>query len=819
MSAPGAEAQYVFRDVYGNPLPTPSWPPPDSLYDPYRVTVWFHDHVINDGYLCEYWNPSYGTEDKGARRLQNLPTGFFIPDTNLFQNRTVLGTIHSVGVEKMHQITQLSPCHDTISVSRCGYEFRTPRFWHSYTLHLTGPNAVQAVQTLMLMHGGREVDFAELVPITTLDASTPNDPRWIFQIDYGNILHGINMVDAWDFEHGIRGVKVAVVDDGFDYNHPDFGGGIGGTNRFVGGKEYYSGQAAHNSSPPTTAPGGSHGTPVAGFIGAMTNNELDVASIAGGWNTGEGVSMYAMKCTGLDPNATSSTDLENDLVTAWIDAARQQPGSGQTGYGVHVISNSNGSPFYTELRRRALDYAYRSCVVSVSSKGNANDNKFRNPADLDYHKIIAVGAMSVDKDDQDPTTWDPIRWTLASGAGAPGSNWGYGLDILAPGADVYDNGQLIHTNQTLANRADGAGPVRAMTATSAATPHVAGVAALILSEYDPANANAHPNIDRPLHCEDVQGLLMISALDLKFKTRRTINDLRVPVTDTTGYDAVTGYGLLKADQAMIFMQNPYELRHYTATGGTSVAQDIVPTFAVQAPADNSLPLVPPGIYANVTRHTVHKTVSLAQATGKDWEIARSWGRGGYETTGWSAAQPLDAQSNGVGVYQTGYCRVRGDCEPNAAGNMRDISWCADNITLETYCYEIDTDGDGAKEWYPVAPQNVVYRFTVWGRGTPLSVEEDRERRPAGIRRRCESRLLLGAPYAVVHYTTSRPGPVSVEVYDAIGRLMYLGQRDVWGEPGGEMTYSIPMAGLASGRYTVVVRSARAAGAAPVIHLR
>ena len=389
------------------------------------------------------------------------------------------------------------------------------------------------------------------------------------------------------------------------------------------------------------------------------------------------------------------------------------------------------------------------------------------------------------------------------------------------GAVVYDNGELIHTNQTLANRADGAGPVRAMTATSAATPHVAGVAALILSEYDPANANSHPNIDRPLHCEDVQGLLMISALDLNFTPVRTIFDDRVPVTDTTGYDAITGYGLLKADQAMIFMQNPYELRHYTATGGTSMVQDILPNFAVQAPADNSPSLVPPGIYMNVTRHTVHRTVSLAQVTGRNWEVARSWGRGGYGTTGWSAAQPLDAQSNGVGVYQTGYCRVLGACEPNAVNNMRDISWCTDNITLETYCYEIDTDGDGTKEWYPVAPQNVVYRFTVWGRGTPLSVEEG-ERRPAGIATiavRCESRGLLGAPYAIVHYTMSRPGPVSVEVYDAIGRLVYSRGRDVWGEPGVEMSLSIPVAGLASGRYTVVVRSAHAAGAAPVIHLR
>ena len=40
-------AQFQIRDVYGNKLPTPSWPPPDSLFEDDKFIIWFNRDVNN----------------------------------------------------------------------------------------------------------------------------------------------------------------------------------------------------------------------------------------------------------------------------------------------------------------------------------------------------------------------------------------------------------------------------------------------------------------------------------------------------------------------------------------------------------------------------------------------------------------------------------------------------------------------------------------------------------------------------------------------------------------------------------------------------
>jgi subtilisin family serine protease len=532
--------------------------------------------------------------------------------------------------------------------------FPTPHFWHAFSVHLDDTNAVAAVQLLAVLYGGKQLDFVELQSKTTLDA-VPDDPRWKFQINFQDSLHSINMQRAWDYQHGTRNIKVAVVDDGIQYTHPDLGGGIGPTKRVVNGREYYAGHPATDSiSPPSN--GGVHGTPVAGSIGAMVNNNRNVAGAAGGWDTTEGVSLYSMKCTGLGDTAGLSTDLERDLVGAWVEtAALTTAGSG---FGVHVITNSNGSPYYQEMRRRALDYAYRLCVVSVSSKGNNNSLEFRSPADFDYNKIIAVGAMGVELE-ENGDRYVPVRWRISNSAG---SNWGFGLDVMAPGCDVVVSGQAIATNQTLRDTTEGQGQVRSFAATSAATPQVSAIAGLILSEYNPDNSSSHPNIDRPLAPEDVEGLISISALDMNFRAAGKPKD-------TTGYDAITGYGLVKADSALEAMMNPYELRHYTTVGGTIVDTMNFYNIVIVAPTHGTSlikPSSPTRIIAG-DRYRVRKTIAL-----HGWDTARSWGRGGHGTVGWSGSQPIDAQGNASRELQTGYCRVIGDDAPNT-GNVRDIS--------------------------------------------------------------------------------------------------------------------------------------------------
>lgn len=343
-----------------------------------------------------------------------------------------------------------------------------------------------------------------------------------------------------------------------------------------------------------------------------------------------------------------------------------------------------------------------------------------------------------------------------------------------------------------------------MTGTSAATPQVAGVAALLLSEM---NTGSHPNIDGPLAPEDVQGLLSVTALDMNFTVVGGS-------FDTTGYDAKTGYGLIKTDQALAALMNPYELRHYSSTGGTIHSTELINPFIVLQPTHGEALLAPsvqPNHYV-ANRHLVRKIVSLS-----GWEMARSWGRGGDGTVGWNGAQPSDASNNSKN-YQTGYTRVVGDAPVNEPafnyGNIRDISHRNDQITLETFIYEV-YDGNTVEfiGWYPATAENVVYRYSVWGEPTTPSVVRgtgDAVRGNGLENLRCQVQSVVGRSRATISFGSMQPGPVDITVYDALGRPVQNERRDYWSSEA-EQSFGFDVEELPSGIYFVVVRSGGAMG--------
>ncbi len=585
------KSQLKFADVYGNQLPTPSWPPPDSFYVPNTITVWFNSNVINKEFLCNYWNyihnPPIIKESLKDKLLTSQPTGCFDINYQLIADSSLVQALISLGASQMCQYTTFSPCVDTLSYTRNGDTIRTPEFWNCFYITLDSNIAVEAVQLLTIFYGGRQIDYAELSPIVTPDGctnsqNTPGDQYWYLEQNYHNGFNFENVCDAWDFEHGIRGIRVAVIDDGIDYtNHADLQGNICPTCRIVDGREWNLGGQNHLRRPPTN--GGGHGTPIAGLIGALVNNEgVEVAGIAGGWNTTEGVSLIDMKTPNLS---------DYDRSNAWIEAAAST--SGNQGFGVHIISNSNGNNDYNETMRRALDYAYRSGVTCFASKGNydaryhATDYQFHCPGDFEYYKIIDVGSYGIDVETNSiPTNYVPTR----SNHKVPYypsnqsfvSYYGFGLDLLAQGDHYYPDNLRNCTLQ------DGGG-VRWFSYTSAACPQVAGVGALMLSNY---SRNPNPNFD-PIVSEDVQGLLCISAMDCRYTyNQRRYNQNGIPQfftdQDTVGYDAQTGYGILKADVVLQYMQQPCILKHFTATGGTSVANQQVDNFIVLQPTYGTL---------------------------------------------------------------------------------------------------------------------------------------------------------------------------------------------------------------------------------------
>ncbi|MCD8179385.1 MAG: S8 family serine peptidase [Tannerellaceae bacterium] len=266
----------------------------------------------------------------------------------------------------------------------------------------------------------------------------------------------INVRKAWTKATG-RNITVAVLDHGIQRTHSDL----------IRNIHPLSYDTVNGSSPSTIR--GSHGTAVAGIIGATGNNSIGVI----------GVAPDCKLMSISDPlivTTTAQAQLANGLNWAWRN-------------GADVINNSWGHAY---LEGSLLDDAIlntvtngrngKGCVV-VFASGNDN-SEVSYPAKLSY--VIAVGGVSPCGERKSPTSCDGERW---------GANYGTNLDVVAPavlipttdltGNDGYNPNSKIHPS-------NGGTIVTSdypkldytvwFNGTSAAAPHVAGIAALILSE-------------------------------------------------------------------------------------------------------------------------------------------------------------------------------------------------------------------------------------------------------------------------------------------------------------------------------------------------
>jgi len=312
---------------------------------------------------------------------------------------------------------------------------------------------------------------------------TPNDPYYSYQWHFPQI----KMPSAWDIEQGgDRGVIVAVVDTGVAYE--DYGPyqkapDLAGTN-FVSGYDF-----VNDDSHPNDDAG--HGTHVTGTIAQTTNNDLGVAGIA--FNC----SIMPVKVLGADGSGTSQQVA--DGVYYAVDN------------GAKVINCSLGSASPSSTIYNAVQYAYSYDVVFVAATGNDNSSSIIYPAR--YDEVIAVGAVRYDK------------------ARAPYSNYGAGMELMAPGGDtsVDQNGDG-YADGVLQQTFSGDPTNFAYwfwQGTSMSTPHVTGVVALMLSR----GTSGIENIRDILHS--------------------TAEDLGDP-----GYDTVYGYGLIDAAAALLAIVAP-----------------------------------------------------------------------------------------------------------------------------------------------------------------------------------------------------------------------------------------------------------------------
>lgn len=277
----------------------------------------------------------------------------------------------------------------------------------------------------------------------------PNDPEYE---DLWN-LPAIAMPRAWSIERGDPSVIVAVVDTGSTLDHPDLQGQLWENpgeipgnrldddgNGFVDdlhGWDFVDAPTAagrgdfnDEDGDPTDETG--HGTHVSGIVSARPDNGIDIAGVA--WNCRLMTVRSGFAASG------GGTFLQEDDSSAGIIYAVEN--------GASVINMSWGDERGSRLLRDTLRYAHAMGVVLVGATGNENHPSVLYPAA--FPEVISVAASARDT--------GAAYFTNATGD----------VDITAPGVSVLS----LHT----------AGRLRVLSGTSMAAPHVAGVAALMLSK-------------------------------------------------------------------------------------------------------------------------------------------------------------------------------------------------------------------------------------------------------------------------------------------------------------------------------------------------
>lgn len=236
----------------------------------------------------------------------------------------------------------------------------------------------------------------------------------------------VNAPEAWDYLNGKCGGEtpvVAVIDTGVS-NHPHLAG-----NRLSGGYDVL------NDSDDATP-----GDPVYHFHGTH------VAGIAAG-NVGTASQVYPASDADVLPvkvfgeGAGTSAQTVADGIQYAAD------------YGADVANLSLGAPLPSRTIKRAIGYAVEQGTLPVAAAGNAGREGMGFPAG--FGNCLAVGAVGPDE-------------TLAEF-----SNYGQGLDVVAPGVDV-----LSAIPEKFIDAIPGPHPYFRVSGTSMATPAVAGVAAL-----------------------------------------------------------------------------------------------------------------------------------------------------------------------------------------------------------------------------------------------------------------------------------------------------------------------------------------------------
>jgi len=246
-------------------------------------------------------------------------------------------------------------------------------------------------------------------------------------------LNTINSSASWNLTIGTPNVKIAIIDSGLDFRHPEF------VNKSIDAPDF-----SDNDNSSQTGPSDSgHGTHCAGIAAANTNNGVGIAGV--GYNSAIiGIKVF--------PNSFAAN------ISSAIRYAADQ--------GAKVISMSLGGYGRSQAMQDACTYAWNRGVVVMAAAGNDNLDAAQNPAyPANYDNVLSVASTTI------------------TDAKSGFSNYsGTLIDVAAPGSEI------------LSTWPSDQGSYATLSGTSMACPVVAGVAGLAWG-YAPAGTRAQDIVD------------------------------------------------------------------------------------------------------------------------------------------------------------------------------------------------------------------------------------------------------------------------------------------------------------------------------------
>ncbi len=438
-------------------------------------------------------------------RLQQVPSVEYANPFVIYSDGTYQGIQDRI-------IIRLKSQKDLIKISDMAVEFnltiQEKNEFDSFVYVLktskqTGANALEIANKI---HEKGVFEYAEPDFLLLLNRFSTNDPllpnQWSLNNTGSSAQYNgtagadMDIFNAWGITSGSSTIKVAIIDEGVDLNHPDLQ-----ANLLPG---YDATGLGSNGGP---SGDDAHGTACAGIVAAVGNNNLGVSGVA--YNCK--IIPVRIAYSNTSGNwVTSNTWIGNSLNWAWQNGEAD------------VLSNSWGGGSSSSTINNAITGAVNNGRGGLGSPvlfaaGNSNGANSYPATEVN---TISVIAMSMCYQRKSPSSCDGETFW--------GSNYGNGADVAAPGVKIattdisgtsgYSSGDYTGT----------------FNGTSSACPNAAGVMALILSA-SPTLSQTQARFTLESTCEKVGGYTYNSNVSGQ-PNGTWSNDL--------------GYGLVNAFQAL-----------------------------------------------------------------------------------------------------------------------------------------------------------------------------------------------------------------------------------------------------------------------------